>query len=219
MYDTLVMMKSIRDNKLVDISMEDLVEEYKEFPRDEIIAELFIRNFGIIHNTINKYSKLNNENKVSWTLEFLVIALKTYSSDKKIKFLTYYISILKNALLRETYRQETNKTKIQFHTVKELKLTSNQGDVDVKTEADYEDLRSKKDFENSIMKLDFELMYKKLNLTPSEKYFLKCYLQDKTTKEIAEGWGVSTSRIHIIKNAVKKKLSVYFNEEDLVFDW
>lgn len=217
MYDTLIMMKSIRNENLKDLSVEELIKNYKLEPKDDIIAELFIRNFGMIQKTIIKYSDLSEENKISWTLEFLVIALNTFDFSKNIKFVSYFIKILRNALLRETYRQKTNKTKIQFYTFKEQKLTSKYGDTEIKTEDDYEDLKVTNEFENSIFKMDFELLYKNLYLTPSEKYFLKCYLEDKTTKEIAEGWGVSTSRIHIVKNAVKKKLMKYYQEQEIEF--
>lgn len=210
LYETLSLMKSVRNHEYEEFTIEDLIREYQKQANDEIFAEIFIRNFGMIQKVIMKYKTLNEEDKISLCLECLMHSVNTYDFNSS-KFISYFITNLTRSFIREYKTQNTDKRKIQYYISTERKNLDCGYQSELKNiDEDYVDLNSDKAFEDLLFKIDFELIYKKLSLTPAEKYFLKCYFENKTTKEIAEGWNVSVSRVHILKNSIRGKLKRYY---------
>lgn len=110
MKETLKMMKQIIVGSERNKDINELIAEYKETKRPNILAYLYCENYGLIYNLSLFYPLINSEDIASYSLQILDKALITYNSD--IKFSTYFYTLLKNRLNTEVTYLQRQKRKI-----------------------------------------------------------------------------------------------------------
>lgn len=181
MYETLKMMKSIITGEESKTDEKKLIETYKENLFPNILAYLYINNFGIISKTAELYPKLDDMDKASFCLQELDSCLQNYNSDKNTKFITFFIKCYKNRLRMETQRIMANKRK-SFLFVQNLSEINNIGN-------DYLDYQ------------DIELILNNYNLTTVEKKYCKLLNEGYSIKEIAD-------KVYLKPISIYKKLTI-----------
>ena len=100
--ETYNLMNKVRMDKYLDISNEDLAKAYKDDFNPSILAEVFCRNVKLWSNIVYnvKYSGMDIEDRSDSCVEALDRALKTFDSDKAVKFCTYAVTIITTAMAR-----------------------------------------------------------------------------------------------------------------------
>ena len=91
MNETLKMMKSILIGKEDTKDEIELINEYKENLSPNILAFMYVSNFGIIKSIADIWVKLDDADKASFCLQELDKALRTYKLDSNIKFINSQI--------------------------------------------------------------------------------------------------------------------------------
>lgn len=114
MYETLKMMNQILLGNEGKKSVNDLIDEYKEYKSPNILAYFYSSNFGLINNISRLYPKLNSSDKASFCLQELDNCLLNYDYNRDAKFTTYFSKCLKNRLQTEVGLLYTHKRKIIF---------------------------------------------------------------------------------------------------------
>lgn len=98
MKETLKMMKSIITGKEKELTQEQLIKEYQEKKSPNILAYMFVNNFGIISNICDLYAELDEQDRASFCLQELDKCLQQFAFISKSKFITFYANCLKNEL-------------------------------------------------------------------------------------------------------------------------
>ncbi len=197
------MMRSIRLPEYEDKTYNDLVEIYQKTHDEAAFAEIFCNLYKLLYQVMQKYASLQVEDKVSLALQFLYNAVVTYDLEKAPgKFTSYAMVCIDRSFIRESKHQNTDKRKAQYYTVSKTREDKSHDKNYADPETYCEDLSACTGFKD----IEFLLSYKNLNLSNRERMFIEYVLQEKTTREIAEIWGVSLSRVHIVKNRLQEKL-------------
>lgn len=184
MYGTLEMMKQIITGKENEKSEIELIEEYKNNSNPSILAYFYVKNFGIIKNTSDKYKYLISEDKASYCLQELDLALFRFNVHSNNLFITYFIKCYRNRLRVETQYVMTLKSRINIiHdsiSNYENKLTYNEN-VEI-------------------------LLFDKHDLNDREKKLIDLLYFGYSVKEISKLLKVSCSYIYKINSNLRKKL-------------
>ena len=186
MRETLRMMKSIITGKEKQRKEIDLIEEYQDSLTPNILAYMFVSNFGIITNISNNWLKLDDADKVSFCLQELDKALRTYKLDSNIKFITYFRKLYINRLRTETEAINTNKRKIHLY-FNELK---------------------EEDIDSNLVVEDINLILDNYQLDKEERAQCLLLNQGYKIKEIAIMMHKSISRIYQINNEIRRKFTL-----------
>lgn len=101
MNETLKMMKSIILGYEKNLTLEELLTEYKQTLKPNILAYLFVKNFGGIYNIGKNYTMLTEDDKISFCLQELDLCIHRYSFNRNCSFITYFFSCYKNKLRME----------------------------------------------------------------------------------------------------------------------
>ena len=184
MQETLKLMKSVLIGYEKDISINELLHEYRKTFKPNILAYLFVKNYGMIYNISKKYNMLTEEDSASYCLQELDLCMLNYSFDRNCSFITYFLSCYKNRLRTETEQLLTDIRYANYITT---------------------DLDSCVSF--SKIDNNFELYdYIYNNLTVKEKEHCKLLYMGYTNKEIAKINEVSVQYIYTINKKIGKKL-------------
>lgn len=214
MYETYKMMQAARKTEMADLTYNELVALYQQNEDGSVFAEIFCRLYTLIVRKSQKYPALIMEDKVSYALYTLAKAIRTYNLEKApSKFVSYAMLCIEREFISSYHSQNSESRKIQYFT----SVESDASDEESRPiEKMYEDTRSKNAFDN----VDFELVYKDLDLTESEMFFIEGVLKGMSSVEIAAAWGVTPARIHIIKDSLRKKLKGSSEQwEDSIKAW
>ena len=185
MNETLKMMKQFILGYERSMTVEELVNLYKQNESPNILAYLFVDNFGMISQISNQFTMLNDEDKSSYILQELYNAIYSYQATKNTSFITYFYACLKNRLRSENQNQ--------FHGVRYANFIT-------------EDLS---DYCNEIVGqigVDF-LDLDSCNLTNKEMTQVNMILDGYTNKEIAKVFNVSPSYVTRMNRNLQKKLA------------
>lgn len=96
------MMKTIIMGKEKELTDRELIMIYKQNKAPNILAYMFISNFGMFEIISNKWSMLDETDKASFCLEEINKALMNFDLEKNIKFSTYIFTCFNNRLRSET---------------------------------------------------------------------------------------------------------------------
>lgn len=184
MEETLKMMKLVLVGYEHNTSIKELLSDYKITYKPNILAYLFIKNYGIIYDISKKYTMLTDEDKASFCLQELDSCILNYSFDKGCEFITYFYSCFKNRLRTET---EQLLTHIRYANY---------------TCTDLDSCMNLYEFDNNLELYD----YINNNLTAREKEHCKLLYMGYTNKELAQINKVSVQYIYNINKKIGKKL-------------
>lgn len=109
MEETLKMMKTVLLGCEDCMTVEEILQEYRQTFKPNLLAYLFIKYYKMIYNISQKYEMLNKEDSVSFCLQELDTCMLNFSLDSKCKFTTYFLSCLKNRLRMEMKQLLTDK--------------------------------------------------------------------------------------------------------------
>ena len=111
MENTLKLMKSILTGKEKDTNEKELIKEYQEKLSPNILAYFYVNNFGLICRIAKLYPILSNEDIASFCLQELDNCIQNFDININVKFITYFITCLKNRLRVETQSVQVQKRK------------------------------------------------------------------------------------------------------------
>lgn len=184
MEETLEMMRSIVVGYEKDMSLCKLLLEYQEHQTPNILAFLFVQNYGLIVNISKKYNLLGEPDIASFSLQELDKCALHYDETIGAQFNTYFCACLKNRLRHEQ----------QFLTT-DLKF-ANYNIVDI---GEYMDLPDD-NFSFDVFDLNNH------DLTNEEKKQCNLILDGYSHKEIANMFGLSVQAIYYRNKIIGKKL-------------
>lgn len=183
MKETLKMMRSIIVGYEKDKTINELLQEYKDNESPNILAYLYVTNFGVIQKFADKYKMIDTQDIASYSLQELDKAIKQYDFNSDCKFITFFVAYLKNRLRSE---QELLMKHVRF--------------------ANYfnEDLDSlhniASDFEFDLFDLD------DYDLSEDEKNQCKMLIDGYSVSEIAEAFRLTKMSIYKRNRKIGKKL-------------
>ena len=203
MYKTYCTMKEFRNEKVYEgLGFEDLAIEYQRTGADDIIAEVYVRLFPAICQVANKFDILDEEDKAHFALTAIQRTLSMYRKDMKCKYTTYYIGTLTRSYIGKVNTKNCKKRVIWKYTQEmdhyDLENAIDQVISDPSAEMEY----------NSVYERDtISFIYTKLNLTDSEKVYIKMVLEGCPPREIKEALGITVNSVlTALKKDVKTKL-------------
>ena len=184
MKETLKMMRSIIIGYEKNKTINELLREYKDNESPNILAYLYVTNFGIIQKYADKYKMIDTQDIASYSLQELDKAIKQYDFNSNCKFITFFVTYLKNRLRSE---QELLMKHVRF--------------------ANYfhEDLDS---LHNITSNFEFDLFdLNNYNLNLTERRQCKMLLDGYTSVEIANIFNITKQAVYKRNNQIAKKLS------------
>lgn len=186
MEETLKMMKQFIVGYERKLSIEELLKEYQENMSPNILAYLFISNYGVIYNVSKNYLLLTGDDKASLCLQQLDKCIYKYNSNMKCSFITYFLVCYKNLLRTETEQLFSHKRYANYIT----------DDI-----SDYQEMLSTDSDNINILDLD------NYNLTQSQMQHCKLIVNGYSNKEISKILKVSVQYIYKLNEILGKKLS------------
>lgn len=182
---------------------DKLVEMYKEGEegkKSQVLAKLFVLNYGLINKNSNKYMSIEQDIAESIALESLEKAIKDYSSSGKSKLSSYFILIYKRDLVNEYKKVKADKRQLNEDSASVDVLTNGEnGNFGVTYENNHMFYEDEVDID--FYELDF--------LTDNEKKILSEYKKcgfKANQKDIAERLNVNKSSISRAINRLSDKL-------------
>lgn len=177
-----------------------LVEMYNSGRESEVLAKLFIDNYGIINKVSSKYLSIEGEVADSIALESLEKSIENYSINGKSKLSSYFVTIYKRDLVDEYRKLKADKRKIDDDADSVDYLTDGEnGEFGITYETN--SLYHEDELTMNFDEMDF--------LTPNEKKILNYYKKANfkcNQKDVAEELGVKPSSIsRALKRLEKKK--------------
>lgn len=132
MTDTIKYLRQFVTPEMLSSNEDDLANSYRLTKDDRLIAALFIKLQLITESIITKYTSVEKETAISFTLTMLEDISSTFDKNKKVKFKTYYINSLKRlmyGLLETALRKKRVCTTevISFSTLIDNNSDSNNG--------------------------------------------------------------------------------------------
>lgn len=216
MYKTYCTMKEFRNEKVYEgLGFEDLAMEYQRTGADDIIAEVYVRLFPAICQVANKFDILDEEDKAHFALTAIQRTLSMYRKDMKCKYTTYYIGTLNRSYIGKVNTKNCKKRVIWKYTQEmdhyDLENAIDQVISDPSTEMEY----------NSVYERDtISFIYTKLNLTDSEKVYIKMVLEGCPPREIKEALGITVNSVlTALKKDVKTKLMANPGAMELLYSY
>ena len=185
MRETLKMMRELIVGYEKDKEFEELLREYRELQSPNILAYLFVKNYGLISTFSREYPLLDTQDIASYSLQELDKALTQFVPEKDCGFNTFYGACLKNRFRSEQGLLQTDLRYANYCT---------------------------EDFENHLeledVNFDFELFdLNNYSLTSKEKEQCKLYLEGYTTMEIAKLLNITKQGAYFRKQQIGKKLA------------
>jgi len=101
MKDTLEMMKNLVQGYEKEKTICELLLEYKEHQAPNVLAFLFVKNYGLIVNTGAKYTLLDDADVASFSLQELDKCILVYDETQHAQFSTFFCACLRNRLRHE----------------------------------------------------------------------------------------------------------------------
>lgn len=179
---------------------DKLVEMYEKGRESEVLAKLFVLNYGLITKNSNKYMSIEQDIAESIALESLEKAIKDYSSSGRSKLSSYFILIYKRDLVNEYKKVKADKRQLNEDSASVDVLTNGeQGNFGVTYEDNNIYYENKLDID--FYELDF--------LTDNEKKILTEFNEcgfKATKSDIADRLDVHKSSISRAINRLSDKL-------------
>lgn len=114
MENTLKMFKPIDNQKLYNYTLEELGSQYILNHNPQILANAFIRNYGLIKSCGTKFFTLQDDDISSISVSTLDYCLLNFDINKDLKFTTYFYSILIKNFKTEQKSRLYNKRKYNY---------------------------------------------------------------------------------------------------------
>lgn len=187
MQETLKMMKSIITGKECKVDEKELIKEYQKKLSPNILAYMFVNNYGIITNICNKYQLINEQDKASFCLQELDKCLQKFNFNYNVKFTTYFITSVRLRLNAEIKKLKAIKRKVNILQSELLE------DSIIKEDIYFED--------------NFKELFAEYNLTEKEINLCNLLKYGYINKEIAELYKVTPQAIHNQSRKIFKKVS------------
>ena len=111
MRDTLEMMKLVVIGYEKTLSKIELIREYKKSQAPNILAYMFVDNYGILSNISINYKMLSKQDIASYCLQELDKAMFQFDENRQCSFITFFCQCFKNRLRCE---QELLMTDIRY---------------------------------------------------------------------------------------------------------
>lgn len=184
MEETLKMMKTVIEGYEKDKSIKELLEVYKSKQTPNILAYLFVSNFGIIIKVKNLFPLLDEQDVSSFSLQELDKAILNYDFNANCSFVTFFVACLRNRLRTESESLYNHIRFANYNTV-DIDACFNLGDGKDITD-ELEDYNS--------------------NLSEKEKEHCNMLLSGYTVKEIANLLNISTTCVYERSKKIGKKL-------------
>lgn len=189
MTGTLEMMKQVLNGKEKNLSEIELISLYQKTLSSNLLAYMFVNNYGIITTISKPFVIINDQDKASFCLQELDKALRTFDNNKKVKFTTYFIDLYKARLIQENHSLQYDKRKI-MNDVTEL-------DSIVETSYKIDDYFAD---ENNLLD--------NYNLTEDEKKHCRLLNRGYSIKELSRIFNKSLALIYQRNNKIKKKINL-----------
>ena len=185
MKETFKMMKSIVTGKEKEESKKNLIIKYQDKLCPNILAYFYCDNFTLIYRTCKSFNLLSDEDKASFCLQELDNCLRSYDCNCANKFITYFIRCLKNRLITETSKANSNSNKANVYCNSLIENTIVRDDINI---------------------TDNKLILQQYNLDKEEYSLCELLLKGFTRKEIAIMYKISTPRLSQKLSKIKQKV-------------
>lgn len=185
MKETLEMMKTILLGYEENVPLEELLVEYKQTLKPNILAYIFIKYYKTICNAGEAYTMLNKEDRASFCLQELDACIHKYSFNRNCSFITYFVVCYKNRLRKETEQLLTHVRYANYVTT------------------DLDSCVALGKTEDNLAVFDYIGNY---NLSEQEKTHCKLLYLGYTSKELADIFKVSVQYIYTLNKKIGKKL-------------
>ena len=188
MKDTLLMMKGIINGKEIKGTNEELACKYKETISSDILAYMYVSNFGIISQIADKYTQIDDTDKASFCLQILDTTLRKFNKEKNIKFITFFCTAYNNKLISELNHLYTNKQLVNINTEELDYNTFNYMEDSIETEDE---------------------ILNNWNLSTKEKLHCKLLVKGYSVKELANIFNTSIWNNYKRLSKIRKKIIEY----------
>ena len=183
-------------------SNEELVNLYQHTCDEEIIAELYCRNFNYLYRLGLSINFISFEQKVEIILDKLIQSLDRYDCAQNIKFMTFLGKAIYNAFgelkIKRNFKGRHNEDMLSsIDAIDEISGTS-LGDI---IPAD------SNDFDEAILKLTIDT---DSSLDNKEKLLCRLIIDNPKVemKELSDALNISTQYVWLIRKRLAKKLKV-----------
>lgn len=185
MRETLKMMRCAVLGYEHTVSINELLQEYKEKQSPNILAYLYVSNYGLFEQAAKTYKLLDTQDIASYGLQELDNAIKQYDFNSNCKFITFFVACLKNRLRTEQSRLFNNMRRANYYT---------------------EDISILNDLESDFEFDDFDV--DELPLNDQEKRHVQLIIDGYSSAEIARMFNISKTAICKRNAKISKKLSI-----------
>ena len=180
------MMKNIVTVKEKELSEIELISEYQKTLSGNILAYMYVSNFGAILTIANNYPQFDDADKASFCLQELDKCLRNFDLNSNNKFITYFFVCYKNRLRGELSLLLTQKRRLNlnFKSEPEENLVS----------------------DNNIAFNDIDMILSEYNLNEKEKKHCKLLNAGYTIKEISKKFNITVQGVYFNNNRIKQKI-------------
>lgn len=185
MKNTLEMMRTIIIGYEKNLSINELINDYKRSQKPNLLAYIFVKNYGLINKIFRGYTMITEQDAASYCLQELDKSMITFDVSRNSNFISFFSICFKNRL---RYEQELLMTDIRY------------ANYCTETIDNYYDLE---DVTFNMEKIDIN----SYGLTIPEKNQCKLLLDGYTVKEIANILNLTVQTIYNINKRIAKKLS------------
>ena len=155
MENTLKMFKSINNQKLYNYTLEELGSQYKLNHNPQILANVFIRNYGLIKSCGTKFFTLQDDDISSISVSTLDYCLLNFNINKDLKFTTYFYSVLIKNFKTEQKSRLYDKRKYNYLSKLNYFIDNENNDLDYSED----NLLSVINFKDLDLWVDYEQCY------------------------------------------------------------
>ena len=190
MEETLKMMRRIIVGYEKDMSTIQIINKYKHEQLPNLLAYLFVQNYGIIMNISRSYDLIDTQDVASLALQELDKSILIYDETKNCSFITFFVACFKNRLRYERQLLLSDIRKANFYS-------DSIHEIEEKIEDTTEYFEC------------FDI--NNYNLSENEKKQCKLLLHGFSSKEISEMLKLSKQSICYRNKIIRKKLLNNFN--------
>lgn len=176
------------------VTTEEFVLEFQYTEDPIIIAYVFCQSYALIVNQGNKFFGLSEEDKESFAVEELELAMMDYKEGKGASFKTFFMRYFVNRLRAETQATNTQKRKANNVTEEYEEVTT----VRAYEDQGYDNVEFIDSLETSF------------DLTENELKYCHIVMNNPVgvvDTDVAKLMGMTSAGVNWIKKSLKKKLS------------
>ena len=172
--------------------------------------EICEKNINLVYMVANRFNtRFNKDDLISEGMIGLLYGAKTYDKTRGCQLSTYLTECIKNNIYKFIRQENREKRKANYDNVSLNMIICDDMELQDVIKSDYDLEKIMED------KLKYEYLISLFdNLTTKQAFILReLFINEKTTKEIAEELNVSLSQVSHYKNKAINRLRYFINKE------